>query len=288
MTWHGESQRHSLSAQGIRTGTKVMLLAAVLEPNKDTDRDGLSNRYDCKPLSKEEQGKIHDFFDKLFHKKELEHPESAEKIVAAREESRRISTFQSLKSFVRRHREVLILLGLTGLIFAVTTATGSAGQLMMNVRTGEIVRVGGTALGRLGTIVGVGVGGFALGEGMREELISEEEQKIEEKIGKEEAADIRQKLEKEEQILEEAHGLGRKSGEVPVFEEGLQAKAVFSPITPKKAKLFNYDKKKFSLDKKEGRYWLCYNGTKCEPIFASNDYDAQKSYDEKISSLGLR
>jgi hypothetical protein len=189
---------------------------------------------------------------------------------------------------VRRHREVLLLLGLTGLIFAATTATGSAGQLMMNVRTGEIVRIGGTALGRLGTIVGTSIGGFALGEGVREELISEEEKKIEEKLVGEEAADIRQKLEKEEALLEEAHGLQRKSGEVPVFEEGLQARAVFSPITPKKAKLFNYDRKNFHLDKEGGKYWLCYSSTKCEPIFATNDYDAQKSFREKLDSLGVR
>lgn len=210
MSWKYDSEKHSLARRGILTKYRNLSYndlkkkGIFLNPNKDTDRDGTINKQDCKPLNPEQQGKIHDFFNKIFHraKQETDDPAKLQVIESAQKELPKVTNIQKLKDWFRRHRHALELAGLTVVIIGLGIAAGGPGQMMMNVHTGEIVQMGGTELGGALNILGAGIGGFAAGEGAREAVLAGEEKTIHEKELKETDPLKKKKLEMEEAVLE--------------------------------------------------------------------------------------
>jgi hypothetical protein len=221
--WRGESSRHSLARRGIKTGKSDGAAYSMFNKSKSPHDHAL--------FAAGQKQEVHHYLYKLTETKKEDNPEHVKQLEKAQEEIKHITTLGKLKEWFHRHRHTLELVGITGLLFAVSAAAGGAGGLFMNTVTGEIVHMGGTALGQAATTAGVAVGGFGLGEGAREALIAAQESKIEEKMRKAGTPKEFEKLKKEEEALEESEKVfGRKSGEVPVFEEGLQAKGIKSYV----------------------------------------------------------
>jgi hypothetical protein len=215
--WRGESSRHSLSRRGIKTGKACSTNYSMFNKSKSP--------HDHVLLSAGTKNEVHHNLLTLLETKKVENPEHAAQIEKAQEEVKYITTLGKLKEWFHRHRHALELVGITALLFGLSQLSGGAGQMMMNVHTGEIVRMGGSTLGLAANYGAVVVGGFGLGETLREGLIASEEETLEKKMKSTTSHKDFDRMKKEQEVLEDSEKIfGRKSEEVPVFEEALEAK----------------------------------------------------------------
>jgi hypothetical protein len=165
MSWRNESKRHSLARQGVRTGRRLRDIATstrdisqrtkdisdfhvFLEPDKDTDQDGLINIHDCNPFSAEEQGKIHDFLETVFSRAKRHEKVDDAHVDEAIRESKRISSPSGLKNWWDKYgKKIAEAIGIAGLIVFVPELLGGAGAVIMTAEGTEIV--GGTLAGQV-------------------------------------------------------------------------------------------------------------------------------------------
>ena len=201
--WRNESVRHGLASKGIKTKLDLIptkfpsgnpipgelqekirketeLISLDKDdpyyyirkhyPNKDFDKDGVTNRHDCKPLDPYKQGKIHDFFEQLIRTKKRQFPEQKRELDKAHKQIKKIKTVEGVNKWVQNHKKVLQLTGLTILTILIAEASGGAGVLVQRISTGEIMAVGGSVIGRgLQPLVALG-GSVSGGEGLRQEI----------------------------------------------------------------------------------------------------------------------
>lgn len=118
--WHKQSVRHSNAARYGRAGgiysnmtySQLKKAGIRLDPNKDSDGDGVKNKDDCRPLNAKEQGAVHKI-DTLLDKAEnkAKTPEQKKKILEARADLQKATTKEKIKAWAERHRAGLSLAG---------------------------------------------------------------------------------------------------------------------------------------------------------------------------------
>jgi hypothetical protein len=175
--WFNESKRHSLARQGIKTGRKLNLSIAqmshqkpkvsgrvrkfghlhtfgvIVRPDTDTDKDGLTNEFDCKPFDKDLQGRVHDFFTSLINHHAKTEPLGTMtrkgQIDNAKRELKQVGTVQHLKDWWKKYHSLFLALGIIAVTSVAIELTGGIGVLMLSAETGETAIVGGSEIARI-------------------------------------------------------------------------------------------------------------------------------------------
>jgi hypothetical protein len=164
--WHKQSVRHSNARRfGKAGGTysdmtyKGLQRAGIhLSRRGDADKDGVLNYKDCRPLNKKEQGIVHKIDKHLDKAEDHAVPKQKTKILEARHDLRKVKNKKGLKSWVKKHKDII------GLVSS-GTAFGSGLLVAISLTLGLPFLAG------LG-LLGAGVSSIPLGLAWREELRS--------------------------------------------------------------------------------------------------------------------
>jgi hypothetical protein len=130
---NGVAVRHSLAAQGIRTyHTKRELALIKRDPMGDADKDGVPNRYDCRPFDPTQQGRLHDYISKTIGK---DHPAS--------KAFSHVWNLKQLKAWWRRHHKAFYALGIATLLISLDALIQGPGRAVLDGLDGTLKVVAG-------------------------------------------------------------------------------------------------------------------------------------------------